>query len=59
MAVTITDGKFCKIREEFIINEPLLLELSRCLQPLDCLNANTGSINLVVTGGMPPFNFLV
>jgi hypothetical protein len=44
-AVTITDGKFCKIREEFIINEPLLLELrADVANPLDCLNANTGSI---------------
>ena len=57
-AVTITDGKLCKIREEFIISEPLLLELrADVANPLDCLNANTGSINLVVTGGMPPFNF--
>ncbi|RBN50629.1 PKD domain-containing protein [Flavobacterium psychrolimnae] len=56
--VTITDGKLCKIKETFIITEPLPLELRADVSnPLNCLDANTGAINLVVTGGAPPFTF--
>ena len=56
--VTITDGKFCKIKETFIITDPLPLELRADVSnPLNCLDANTGGINLVVTGGAPPFTF--
>ena len=56
--VTITDGKFCKIKETFLIVEPLLLELRADVSnPLSCLDANTGAINLVVTGGAPPFTY--
>ncbi|MCV9932967.1 PKD domain-containing protein [Flavobacterium sp. LS1R47] len=57
-SVTITDGKACVIRETFIIIEPLLLELRADVSnPLDCVDANTGEINLVVTGGLPPFTY--
>ncbi|OUL62347.1 PKD domain-containing protein [Flavobacterium sp. AJR] len=57
-SVTITDGKACVIKETFIIIEPLLLEIrADVLNPLDCVDANTGEINLVVTGGLPPFTY--
>lgn len=57
-SVTITDAKSCKIKETYIIVEPLLLELKAVVtNPLDCFNANTGGINLVVTGGTPTFSF--
>lgn len=57
-SVTIKDAKGCEIHDTFIIEEPLLLELNADVKnPLDCLNSNTGSINLVVTGGTPPFTY--
>ncbi|MCC9071140.1 PKD domain-containing protein [Flavobacterium sp. F-65] len=57
-SVTITDAKSCVIKETFIIIEPLLLELRADVSnPLDCVDANTGEINLVVTGGLPPFSY--
>ncbi|WP_269468182.1 MULTISPECIES: PKD domain-containing protein [Flavobacterium] len=57
-SVTITDDKNCIIKGSWIIDNPLLLELNADVKnPLDCLNANTGSINLVVTGGTPPFTY--
>lgn len=57
-SVTITDSKSCKIKETFNIIEPLLLELKADVtNPLNCLNANTGEINLVVTGGTQPFKY--
>ena len=57
-SVTITDKKLCTITQDFIINEPLPLELKADVSnPLSCNNANTGAINLVVTGGTPPYTY--
>lgn len=56
--VTITDGKSCQIAENFIITEPLPLELKATVSNiLDCDNANTGVISLVVTGGVLPYGY--
>ena len=56
--VIITDKKLCKIEQTFIINEPLPIELRADVSnPLSCLDANTGAINLIVTGGTPPFTY--
>lgn len=57
-SVVITDKKLCKIEQSFIINEPLPIELRADVSnPLSCNNANTGAINLIVTGGTPPFTY--
>jgi gliding motility-associated-like protein len=56
--VTVTDAKFCEIKETFIIKDVLPLELRADVSnPLDCVDANTGVINLVATGGTPPLLF--
>ncbi|MEP6928511.1 MAG: PKD domain-containing protein, partial [Flavobacterium sp.] len=56
--VKITDSKGCEIKQEFNIVEPQLLELNAEVKnPLSCTQANTGEINLVVTGGTPPFTY--
>ena len=56
--VTIVDGKPCTIKRTFIILEPQLLVLSANLtDALDCNNANTGAINLLVSGGSAPFAY--
>ncbi|GEC70618.1 gliding motility-associated C-terminal domain-containing protein [Flavobacterium flevense] len=57
-SVVITDKKLCKIEDTFIINEPLAIELKADVSnPLSCNDANTGAINLIVTGGTPPFTY--
>ena len=56
--VTIVDSKPCTIVKTFIILEPQLLVLSANLtNALDCNNANTGAINLLVSGGSAPFTY--
>lgn len=56
--VTVTDAKLCQIKETFTIIEPLLLEVKGSVtNPLDCGNANTGGINIVVTGGTQPYTY--
>ncbi|MFV9550921.1 PKD domain-containing protein [Algibacter sp. PT7-4] len=56
--VTITDGKPCIISETFTITEPNDLSLSaNTTDALNCDDANSGAINLIVTGGSPPFSY--
>lgn len=58
-SVVITDAKPCTISRTFTILEPQILVLSANLtNALDCNNANTGGINLLVSGGTPPFNYV-
>jgi len=57
-SVTITDAKSCVIKRTFVIQEPQLMVLSaNVTNALDCDNANSGSINLLVAGGTAPFTY--
>ena len=56
--VAISDGTPCYINRTFIIVEPQPLVLNAITQnALDCFNASSGAINLVVSGGTPPFTY--
>ncbi len=56
--VTIVDSKPCTITRTFVILEPQLLVLSANLtNAFNCDNANSGSINLLVSGGSTPFTY--
>ena len=56
--VTISDGKPCYITKSFTIVEPQPLVLAaNTTHALDCNDANSGSINLMVSGGTPPFSY--
>ncbi|WP_264536418.1 PKD domain-containing protein [Flavobacterium sp. N1736] len=56
--VKITDAKSCVIEQEFIVVDPLELEIRGDVSnPLDCVKANTGVIDLVVTGGTAPYTY--
>jgi gliding motility-associated-like protein len=56
--VTITDGKPCTIRRTFILLEPQLLVLQgNITNAFDCTNANSGAINLLVSGGSSPYTY--
>ncbi|MEP1486901.1 MAG: PKD domain-containing protein [Algibacter sp.] len=58
-SVTITDGTPCEIAETFVITEPDELGLSaNTVDALDCDDSNSGSINLIVTGGTLPLAYL-
>jgi len=57
--VAISDGTPCYINRTFIIVEPQPLVLNATIQnALDCFNASSGAINLVVSGGTPPFTYV-
>ncbi|WP_278035976.1 PKD domain-containing protein [Flavobacterium nitratireducens] len=55
---TISDGTPCQIVRTFVIQEPQPLVLSANVShALDCDNANSGAINLLVSGGTAPFTY--
>ncbi|WP_291130980.1 PKD-like domain-containing protein [Flavobacterium sp. UBA7682] len=55
---TISDGTPCFIVRIFTIVQPQPLVLSANItHPLDCNVANSGAINLIVSGGTAPFNY--
>ncbi|AGC78621.1 CHU large protein [Nonlabens dokdonensis DSW-6] len=56
--VTIEDGTPCFITETFIIIEPQALVVdANVTNALDCNNGDTGAINLIVSGGTPPYTY--
>jgi large repetitive protein len=56
--VKINAGTPCFITRTFIISEPQALALSaNVINAFDCSNANSGFINLLVSGGTPPFSY--
>lgn len=57
--VIISDNTPCVIDTTFVISEPQSLTLTANITPvLDCNNANSGAINLKVSGGTQPYNYL-
>ena len=57
-SVTIIDGTPCTIARTFTIVEPQPLVVSaNLINAFDCNNANSGAINLIVSGGTPPFTY--
>jgi gliding motility-associated-like protein len=56
--VNITDKTLCSINQTSVIVEPKLLILSANIKnALDCNDANSGAINLIVAGGSPPYTY--
>lgn len=56
---TISDGTPCQIVRTFDFQEPQPLVLSANItNAFDCDNANSGAINLLVSGGTAPFSYL-
>lgn len=58
-SVVITDSKPCTISRTFTIIEPAAIVLSaNVINPLDCTNGSSGSIDLIIAGGTLPYSFL-
>ena len=56
---TIIDGTPCQITKTFVIIEPQVLVLAaNTTNALNCDDANSGAINLLVSGGTPPFSYV-
>ncbi len=57
--VTIRDANFCNYDVPFLITQPPVpLTASTTVENVKCFGAATGSINLLVNGGTPPYSYL-
>ena len=57
-SVAISDGTGCIINKTFVLLDPQELVVSASLtNAFDCINANSGAINLLVSGGTAPFAY--
>ena len=57
-SVTVTDANGCEKICSAVVEAPDPLELSCISQDLQCGESNNGSVNLIVSGGLPPYTFL-
>ncbi len=55
--VTVTDANNCTQTASETVTEPAQLTVSHTSTNVDCNGANTGSINLTATGGVPAYSF--
>jgi len=55
---TVIDSHECLFEYEFEITQPEPLELSTYTEDILCYGDNTGSVDLVVQGGTPPYQYL-
>ena len=56
--VTATDMNGCEAVNSFVIQEPDSLEIDLNITNVSCNGANDGSVEAIVSGGTPPFNYI-
>jgi gliding motility-associated-like protein len=56
-SVLVTDANSCTVTESFTITEPAVLALSYTQVDVLCFGENTGSIDLIITGGTSPYTY--
>jgi len=56
--VLITDGNACTDTISYYISEPPQLLLNSIVTDVSCYGAMDGSIDLTISGGVPPYNFV-
>lgn len=54
----VTDGMGCTIQRTFAITAPQVLIINGIVQnDIECSSSNSGSINLIPSGGSPPYSY--
>lgn len=56
--VTITDRIGCRADTMFVINQPMLLQMSMNTEDADCWYSETGTATAMVFGGTPPYSYI-
>lgn len=57
-SVLVTDAKGCQLSANTNITEPSLLNVSSTKNDVSCFGLSDGSIDVTVSGGMSPYNYL-
>ncbi len=56
--VVVTDNNGCEYTDQVSVFEPTKLTISHTYQDVNCHGGNDGYINLVVSGGVPNYNYI-
>lgn len=56
--ITVTDALGCQITESYTIDQPPLLEVNYETTDAFCFGVNDASIDLSISGGVPPYSFI-
>lgn len=57
-SVTVTDANLCAGIENISVHSPAEINCSAEILNVDCFGANTGSINVSASGGIPPYQYI-
>jgi gliding motility-associated-like protein len=55
--LSVTDGKGCILIDSVQVQEPEALEVSWKVKDVSCYGLKNGSIEIIATGGVPPYQF--
>ena len=55
--LTLTDANGCRLSRTFIVRQPAGLNVTGTTTPVACLGDSSGTINVTVTGGTPPYTY--
>lgn len=56
-ALTVVDAANCSASASYVVLQPTAIQLSGAVTPAGCGGQSTGSVDLTVTGGTPPYNY--
>lgn len=56
--VTITDARGCLIQGNVVVSQPEHIQITETIRPLLCYNATDASIEMHITGGTAPYQYL-
>lgn len=56
--VTVTDNNGCTFVGSTVVNEPTLLDATAAVTDVNCFGGTDGEIDLTVTGGVGPYDYL-
>lgn len=56
--ITVTDANGCESAENFVISEPTQMTYDTTYENVSCYGTSTGSAEINVAGGVPPYNYI-
>ncbi len=57
--LTVTDNQQCSLTRSYVIKEPKKISIIGATTPLKCANDNSGSIVIIVSGGIPDYQITI
>ena len=57
-SLNVTDNNLCSLLTNIEVEEPDTLQATMLIQDVDCSKGTSGSIDITVTGGVPPYSYV-